>query len=532
MWCPTIVMSLDFTKESNPFGKVCEDRETINMEKENHTLRLRRLGVDTHQETVIYMRRDCHVCRSEGFTAHARITVLLGERSIIATLSQITSDLLAPEEASLSESAWRLLEAEEGDRISVAHSPTVESLSHLRTKIYGNRLGRPEFRAIIEDVVAGRYSDIHLSSFITACSAESLDIREMIALTQAMVDVGERLTWDKTPIVDKHCIGGLPGNRTTPIVVAIVAACGLTMPKTSSRAITSPAGTADTMETLAPVDLDFVTLRRVVEQEGGCIAWGGSVRLSPADDILIRVERALDLDSEGQLVASVLSKKIAAGATHLVLDLPVGPTAKIRSAADAEKLGRDLRGVGEAFGLRTEIIMTDGTQPVGRRIGPGLEARDVLSVFNNEPDAPLDLRDRSIRLAGAILDLADGSTGRGGIATARRTLESGRAWSKFQAICEAQGGMRIPPVAAYTQPVLSDRTGRITAIDNRLLARVAKLAGAPTAKAAGLELHASLGERVESGSPLFTIHAESPGELSYALAYAQSRLGIMDIEDS
>ena len=153
----------------------------------------------------------------------------------------------------------------------------------------------------------------------------------MLALTRAMVEAGDRLKWPAGTVVDKHCVGGLPGNRTTPIVVSIVAALGIMMPKTSSRAITSPAGTADTMETMAPVDLDIAAIRRVVEREGGCIVWGGAINLSPADDILIRVERALDIDSEGQMIASVLSKKIAAGSTHVVIDMPVGPTAKVRT---------------------------------------------------------------------------------------------------------------------------------------------------------------------------------------------------------
>ena len=239
-------------------------------------------------------------------------------------------------------SAWARLDLNDGDEIAASHPRPLDSLSLVRGKVYGHRLEDSALATIISDITSGRYSDIHLSSFITACSARPLDRDETIGLTRAMVEVGDRLKWAASPVVDKHCVGGLPGNRTTPIVVAIAAACGLVMPKTSSRAITSPAGTADTMETLAPVDLDLPTMRAVVEREGGCIVWGGAVRLSPADDILIRVERALDLDSEGQLVASVLSKKIAAGSSHVVLDLPVGPTAKIRSAEAARSLTQDL----------------------------------------------------------------------------------------------------------------------------------------------------------------------------------------------
>src|SRR5690606_7522873 len=245
----------------------------------------------------------------------------------------------------------------------------------------------------------GRYADVHLASFITACAGDALDIEEMTYLTQAMVDAGEKLQWDQTPIVDKHCIGGLPGNRTTPLVVAIVAAYGLTMPKTSSRAITSPAGTADTMEVLTNVTLSLEEIKIVVEKEGGCVVWGGTAQLSPADDVLIKIEKALDIDSEGQLIASVLSKKAAAGSTHVVIDIPVGETAKVRSTEMAQKLQDHMETVGNAVGLNVKVVVTDGTQPVGRGIGPTLEAIDILKVLKNEEDAPKDLTERALLLA-------------------------------------------------------------------------------------------------------------------------------------
>jgi thymidine phosphorylase len=283
------------------------------------------------------------------------------------------------------------------------------------------------------------------------------------------------------------------------------------------------------METLAPVDLDLPTMRAVVEREGGCIAWGGAVRLSPADDILIRVERALDIDSEGQLVASVLSKKIAAGSSHVVLDLPVGPTAKIRSTETAELLTRNLVDVAQAFGLKAKAVITDGSQPVGRGIGPALEARDVLSVLRNDAAAPADLRQRALQLAGVLLELGGAARPGGGEVLAATTLGNGGAWAKFQRICEAQGGMREPPRSTQRHPVRAARAGRIGSIDNRRLARVAKLAGAPDAKAAGVEVHVRLNDAIEAGQPLYTVHAEAPGELAYALEYATANPDIYEV---
>ncbi|WP_297185426.1 thymidine phosphorylase family protein [uncultured Porticoccus sp.] len=494
-----------------------------------YLLKPRRLGIDTHQELVVYMRGDCHVCRSEGFDAHSRIQVNAGGRSILATLNVIHGDWLAPDEFGLSESAWHALTPQAGERAGFAHAPTVDSMSAVRAKIYGNSLGDAQFNAIVSDVCKGFYTDVELATFLTACASRGLDHGETVSLTRAMINVGERLNWHREIVVDKHCVGGLPGNRTTPLVVAMVAAEGLVMPKTSSRAITSPAGTADTMETLAPVALSIADMRRVVEREGGCIAWGGAVSLSPADDILIRIERAIDLDSEGQLVASVLSKKAAAGATHVVLDLPVGPTAKVRSESDARRLGALLRDTGEAIGLAVRTVITDGMQPVGRGIGPALEARDVLAVLQNKDDAPADLRERSLQLAGAIFELAGLAAEGSGTVVAAQALISGRAWRKFQAICEAQGGMRTPPSAAQTQPVPTPREGVVSAIDNRVLARIAKLAGAPGAPAAGLDLHVRLGDRVEQGQPLFTLHTETTGELAYALEYLQTHPDVIRI---
>ncbi|OUM00426.1 thymidine phosphorylase family protein [Variovorax sp. JS1663] len=485
-------------------------------------LRLRLLGIDTLQEHVIYMRRDCHVCRAEGFEAQTRVEVALREHRIIATLNVVDSELLAPGEASLSTRAWQALGAAANDPVKVAHAPTLDSLSAMRSKIYGHRLDTMALDAIVGDVAAGRYSDMHIAAFLSACAGGRMDLQETIDLTSAMVKAGDRIDWGRTPIADKHCVGGLPGNRTTPIVVAIAAAAGLTMPKTSSRAITSPAGTADVMETLTRVDLSLTAMRRVVDREGGCFVWGGALTLSPADDILIRVERPLDLDSDAQLVASVLSKKIAAGATHALIDIPVGRTAKVRSEEDANRLQSLLEQVAVAHGLQLRVLRTRGAQPVGRGVGPVLEAHDVLAVLRGAAAAPVDLRMRALVLAGEVLEFCGHSTPGTGRSEACHLLDSGAAWDKFQAICEAQGGLREPGVAPLREPIVAERTGYVCGIDNRRLARIAKLAGAPGAPAAGLVLHVRLGDPVERGMPLFTLYAQAPGELAYARSYLDS----------
>ncbi len=478
-----------------------------------------RLGIDTHHEPNIYLRADSHVCKSEGFDTLSRVLVSTERSHLIATLNIVTSNLISPGHIGFSEIAWEHLNLRTDDSIWLSHPTPLSSLSYVRSKVYGHKLDQAQFDAIIGDIVEGRYAEVHLAAFITACGDDKLSDEEITFLTRSMINAGSQIDWGLEQVLDKHCVGGLPGNRTTPIVVSVLTAAGLTIPKTSSRAITSPAGTADTMETLTNVSLSLEKMREVVNSEGGCLAWGGSVRLSPADDLLIQVERALDIDSEGQLIASVLSKKAAAGATHVLIDIPVGPTAKVRSTEAAERLAASFRAVAKNLELEISILMTDGSQPVGRGIGPALEARDILAVLQNKPDAPQDLYQRSAMLAGAMLELAGAVPESEGLKTAEELIKSGKAWEKFQAILKAQGGQKTPPVAPYRYELLAPDDGRISEIDNRILAKVAKLAGAPADPAAGVDMHVKLGDEVTENTPLLTIHAENPGELNYAVEY-------------
>ncbi len=502
----------------------------IEKSKSRSKLILRNLGINTYKEAVIYMREDCHVCKAEGFEVQARVQVSNLRNSVIATLNVIKSNLLQQGEVGLSEYAIEKLAARGGEELFICHPGTIASLSDMRSKIYGNSLNKSQFSVIIDDIVNGQYSDIHISSFLTACAGGRLNKQEILNLTEAMIESGDRLEWGKELVVDKHCVGGLPGNRTTPIVVAIVSAFGLTMPKTSSRAITSPAGTADTMEVLAPVDLDVSKLRRVVEKENGCIVWGGSVSLSPADDLLIRVEKALDLDSEGQLIASVLSKKIAAGSSHVLIDIPVGPTAKVRSTEMADELSRHLEYTGTALGLNVRAHTSDGRQPIGNGIGPALEARDLVKVLQNKKDAPKDLRERALDLAGLTLEFSSKVQNGAGREIAENILVTDKAWEKFQSICEAQGGQKEIPVAQYTRSIEASNLGNVSNIDNRRIAKAAKLAGAPNEPVAGIDLHVNLGSKVDIGQPIFTVHSSSVGELEYAISYIKSQEDIISIK--
>ncbi|MGN7916067.1 thymidine phosphorylase family protein [Lysobacter sp. 22409] len=494
--------------------------ERPDFEPPSARLPVRRAGIDTYRQPVLYLHRDCLVSRAEGFAALTRVSVQCGEREVVALLNIVTGDWLGKDEAALSDAAWQMLAPEPGAIATLAHAEPPGSASVLRAKVFGKRLNEAQFEAVLRDTLTARLSDIELAAFVTVCAGDRLDLDESVALTRAMVSVGERIDWGVGPVLDKHCVGGLPGNRTTPIVVSIVAALGHRIPKTSSRAITSPAGTADVMATMTVVDLDIAALRDVVNREGGCMASGGKMRLSPADDVLIQIERPLDLDGDGQMVASILSKKAAAGSTHVLIDIPVGDTAKVRTMAAADAIARRLAFVGEALGLRIGVHICDGRQPVGRGIGPALEAHDVLEVLRNSPQAPSDLRERALDVAGAVLELLPGIAPGSGRNQAAGALASGSALRKFLAICSAQGGFREPERARFVEPYIARSDGVLACINNRQLARIAKLAGAPRTPTAGVVCTLRQGDTIRRGMPLFLVHAGSRGELAYALDYA------------
>lgn len=499
--------------------------------EENATLQLKKLGIDTYTEAVVYLRKDSLVCRAEGWKAPARVKITHNGRSLIATLNTVETTLLRHNEASLSTYAWNFLAAMEGDSIKICHPKTLESLSHIRSKVYGNTLSSSQINLIIKDIIEGHLSDVHIAMFLTASAGDRLIPEEILDLTKAMIHSGQTLAWANGIVVDKHCVGGVPGNRTTLIIVPIVAAFGLMIPKTSSRAITSPAGTADTMEVFAPVELGLTKMHEIVNRENACIAWGGSMSLSPADDLLIRVERAMNLDSQGQMVASILSKKIAAGSNHLLIDIPIGPTVKIRSLQEAERLKQTLEMVSKTFSIKLSTIFSDGTQPVGRGIGPALEARDVLAVLKNEKDAPKDLLDHALTLAGAIIEFSPQVLAGTGKSIAQDILISGKAYKKFVAICEAQGGMFEIPTAKYQHVITAPKNGKISAINCRNLAQLAKLAGAPDFKTSGVDCLVKLNMPISKDQPLFILYTDAKGVLDYALSFLEQGHSLIEITE-
>ncbi|MDO9139826.1 MAG: thymidine phosphorylase family protein [Methylobacter sp.] len=484
----------------------------------NDNLQIRRIAIDTYHENVAYLNRECGVYRAEGFQALSKIEVSTNGSKVLAVLNVVDDNsIVQPGELGLSEQAFKQLNVAEGCLVTVNHAEAPKSMDAVRRKINGERLSQEDFSNITHDIAEARYSKMEMAAFLVATGQNSLDRDELFFLTRAMLQSGDTMNWHESLVADKQCIGGIPGNRTSMLVVPIVAAHGMLIPKTSSRAITSPAGTADTMEMLAEVNLSPEQLHAIVRQERGCLAWGGTAKLAPVDDMLISVERPLGIDSQGQMVASILSKKLAAGSTHLIIDIPVGPTAKVRHMRQALALRKLFEFVGDRLNIHLEVMITDGRQPIGRGIGPILEARDVMQVLQNDPDAPADLRQKSLQLAGRIIEFDPDVRGGQGYAIARDILESGRAVAKMNALIQAQGAKPIDlHPGKLCHEIVADGEGVVTSIDNFQMAKIARLAGAPMMKKAGVDLLKKLGSPVQQGDVLYRIYAEFPADFKFA----------------
>lgn len=421
----------------------------------------------------------------------------------------------------------------EGREVLLFAAPRPRSVELIRRKMDGNRWDAEQVRTIIHDIASGNLSDIELTAYAVGVYVYDLDINEIVAMIDAMVEGGEFIEFDKGPVLDIHSIGGVPGNKYAPLVVPIVAANGLIIPKTSSRAISSACGTADFMEVLCPVEHGAGDIKRIAETVGGTLCWGGGVRLAPADDAIIRVEYPLSMDPHGQLIASVLAKKKAVGAQIVVIEIPTGAGAKVETDDKARRLARDFIAVGERIGIQIRVAITFGAQPIGYAIGPALEAREALAALEGT-HRPGSLIEKACELAGVLLELA-GKAGKGeGYDLARKTLESGAAHERFLKIIEMQGGdPKIKStdiqVGPHEEVVRSPQTGYVESIDNKALVKIARAAGAPRDKGAGVLLHHKLGHKVEKGKPLYTIYGEHEHKVTEANRLA-AQLRPMHIE--
>ena len=486
-------------------------------------MHLRRIPIFGGRDYCAYLPANSEIVSAFDYLGSAKLEISAGAASIRTRVQVIDMpDFLDSGAIGLSSEAFAELGLPEGAEVTIRRTPSPESRAALTHKIQGGKLSEEQYHTLIRDIVESRYPEGEVAAFLVAAT-QNLSDDEVVSLAQVRTRFTQRITWPDKIVVDKHSMGGIPGSRITLIVVPIVAAHGgFLMPKTSSRAITSAAGTADAMETLANVELGPTELRVCLEQARACIAWNGRLNHSVVDDVMNAITRPLGIDSNRWSVASILSKKLTAGSTHVIVDLPFGKRAKLKTEGDALELAALFESVGRGLGLTVQAFATDGSKPIGRGIGPALEARDVMWALDNHPEAPADLVEKALFFASRILawDPAIGSV-EAGRDRAEKLLRSGAARSAFERIIDAQG-RRSPPVmpGRLIHTFHADHAGAIREIDGWAVTEIARRAGAPLDKAAGVDILRNVGDTVEYGEPLFVIHASAQGDLEEAARLA------------
>jgi AMP phosphorylase len=457
-----------------------------------------------------------------------KINVHVGERILITkfgdsiiSIVDISKDFLDEDEIAVSQEILEALSITENDKVEVSLAERPQSTLFIKKKLDGFHLTKDEIHAIIKDIVNNALTEPEIAYFVSAVYKCGMNDSETENLIWAMVAAGKRLNFSGD-VVDKHSISGIAANRTTPIIVSICAAAGLKMPKTSSRAITSAAGTADVIESIAKVDFSIEEIKKIVEKTNACMVWGGSLGLSPADDKLIQTERILSLDPQAQLIASILSKKISVGSKYILIDIPYGKSAKV-DKKKASILKKKFEFFGKKFNLNLKCILTDGSEPLGKGIGPFLEIRDIIRILKRDKEAYKPLEEKAVMLAGEIFELVKKSKKGQGRLLARKILDSGKAFEKFKEIIHTQRG-KVPTIEEINsklgkikKEILAEKNSTIKEIDNKKINKIASISGSPMDKGAGISLNKHVGDKIKKGEKLLTIYSESKIRLNNAL---------------
>jgi len=478
------------------------------------------LDIESSKKSAIINEQDAEKL---GLTINDRVRISSQKGSIICIV-ELSTSFVEPGSIALYNNVASSISVNDGEKLEVSYEPTPQSVEYIRKKMGGGKLTEGEIKSIMNDLVKSELSDLDISAFLLASNYIGLDTEEIKNITVSMAETGQKLNLNGF-IVDKHSIGGVPGNKVSLLIVPTVALTELLIPKTSSKAITSPSGTADTMSVLANVKFSLNEIKSIVEKVHGCIVWGGALNLAPADDLLIRVENPLRIDPRGLMMASILSKKLAVGAKVVALDIPVGRGAKIKDSIEGERLAKEFVEIGKSLGINIRAGITYGGQPVGKAVGPALEAREAISALMEPRLASMSLISKAASLAGILLETSGMAPKNMGYEIALNNILNGKSYIKMKQIIAEQGGdpevkADQIPVGSYRHQFTAESDGYITLVDNESIVRIAKAAGAPTDRGSGIVLYQKQGYKVKKGDVLYEIYSDKSSKLSEAVNIA------------
>lgn len=399
----------------------------------------------------------------------------------------------------------------------------VRMVDVIEKKRNGETLTKEEIDLFIDGYTNGTIPDYQASAFLMAVYFKGMSAEEQAHLTMAMVESGEQI--DLSAIegvkVDKHSTGGV-GDTTTLILVPLVAACGVPVAKMSGRGLGHTGGTLDKLEAMEGFHIEL-TKEQFVQQVNDLklAVIGQSGNLTPADQKIYALrDVTATVDSIPLIASSIMSKKIAAGADAIVLDVKSGDGAFMKTMEDSKALAEAMVAIGNQVGRNTMAIISDMSQPLGNAIGNALEVKEAIETLQGK--GPEDLTELCLVLGSQMVVLGGkAKTLEEARVLLQEVIENGKALTLFGDLIEAQGGNRavvedvsLLPKATYEIPVVAEKSGYVTKIEADDLGVAAMLLGAGRATkedeidlAVGIVLHKKVGDYVEAGDALVTLHA-------------------------
>lgn len=407
------------------------------------------------------------------------------------------------------------------------------SIEALKKGLKGVKLNEKETFAIMKDIATNRFTDT-LTTYYSALGFFFPSINhELYVMAKAMAETGEMLHFPWV-VADKHCMWGVPGNETTMIMIPLLTSLGIKMPKTFSKAITTPAATGECVSVLMDISFSKPQIEKLVKEHNTCLVRGGGLDLAPADEKLIRAAYPLSMQSYSRTVVSIMAKKYAMGINHSLIDIPMGPTAKVPDMKTALELKKQFIYVGQKLWMKVHVEITDAIEPIGAGIWAVLQVREVLRVLQHHELRPMDLQNKAVFLAAKIIELVGMAKGHGPARgktaekLALETIKSGKAWKKMQEIIKAQHGnpnvkSEWLQLAKIKKEIKAEKDGTVRSIDMKILNVVARTLGAPIDLQAWLYLRKKTGDAVKKWDIIYVLYANEAPKIQMAIDYLDQK---------
>ena len=393
------------------------------------------------------------------------------------------------------------------------------SMQAIRKKMLWKKITDEEIDAIIEDIKDNKIHELVLAYYVSTSFFYKSDAHELAYTTKATA-----YTWDmyRFPgiVAGKYCIWWVPGNETTMIVIPILASLWITLPKTFSKAITSPAATWECVNVLMDIEFDKSEVIRLTDKVWACLVWNEKLNLAPVNDRIIKVSSPLWMEPYARMISSIMAKNYAMGINHCLIDIPMWPTAKVATMKDAKRVAKRFREIWEYLWIKMDVEITDGSQPIWRWIWACLQAREALRILQQYKTRSEDLEKKAIFLAARILVLCWVANSMGNAEKLVKTqLENWEAWKKMQEIIKAQNwepNIKSEDIqlGKFSHDVVADKDCIITHVDMKHLNTMVRWLWAPKEYQAWIYLHKKLWDKVKKWEVIYTMYSPSANKLN------------------